>query len=525
MTAPLRVNFNRTNRLVYEYTPYEPFDNEQTEEENVFNNTTIYIEAYDLDDNELYIGEVSGEMFSQAFNNKVVNELIKRVGEGETEGTIEDILFFYQDEVNIDDVEEVNDRAKDFFTVVDSYYKGLRGYLLTDGTILEFGENRDHNSVAYIGDGMSVGKFISLGNIRLGNESIELQRKPTNEQYRVLKNVISAYKDDSLYIDFAQYEEGRNYAAVIMSVQYQHPHVEYIITELEAYFDEGKKPYGAYMTDSYDYISESLTQILNESSDVVALNESLFADSIFRKCRTLEDYKQRIRQLLGMGLISVGVLFGSIAYITTLSDSEKRELQEVVLETEDEKENEVNNTVYATDFKASERGREHIKSFEKLRLEPYYATPYEKKKGILTIGYGHKITDAEKDKYKLGTKITEREADNLFDKDIRQAERYVKHLITRGDMMSTMRTAEVFPQALMDVMVSMMFSGYGNFQNSTFYGRLCNCRRDKDTGKINDSDYNYTIASIPNSVIYQGGEISSGLQNRRKVEYKMAKMK
>ena len=61
MSAPLRVNFNRTNRLVYEYTPYEPFDNEQTEGENVFNNSTIYIEAYDLDDNDLYIGEVSGE--------------------------------------------------------------------------------------------------------------------------------------------------------------------------------------------------------------------------------------------------------------------------------------------------------------------------------------------------------------------------------------------------------------------------------------------------------------------------------
>jgi hypothetical protein len=54
MAAPFRVNFNRTNKLVYDYTPYEPFDNEEVKDGNIFNYATIYIETYDLDDNMFY---------------------------------------------------------------------------------------------------------------------------------------------------------------------------------------------------------------------------------------------------------------------------------------------------------------------------------------------------------------------------------------------------------------------------------------------------------------------------------------
>jgi len=70
----------------------------------------------------------------------------------------------------------------------------------------------------------------------------------------------------------------------------------------------------------------------------------------------------------------------------------------------------------------SKKGLELIKSFEGLRLKPYYCSA-----GKLTIGYGHVIRKGEN--YPHEKAITEAEAENLLVKDVKHAEAVVDRLV------------------------------------------------------------------------------------------------
>lgn len=518
----------RTNDIYYDFTPYEPFEDEDIDEDGIFENSDIYVNAYDIESEMLANYNFSGKEFLETFGERVTQALKDEIKKGKNDGYIRDILSWDNTVINIDDVEEVNTRAKDVFNEAYAYYKDFRGYLLTDGTLLEFGESMDHISIENIADGMTIGKFVSLGNIRLGHATINLERRPTRKQYDVLDRMIGQYKNDTVYVDFSKYSEGRKYGTCIMGICYDYPVAEFVKRDIEEYFTNGTIPKGACVGESRKSVLYALNSVLNESAgSITCINESVLINRLFKGCNTLDDYKARAKKLILMGVVSASVLLGSIGYIVSLNDAEKKELQQEVVMTQKESPDTVkkieDDTVYAKDFKASEAGINHIKSFEKLMLEPYYATPYEKKKGILTIGYGHKIKDDEKDKYKIGKRITVDEAERLFSDDLKEAEGYVKSLIMYGNVQKGLKDAKIYPQGLMDAMISMMFSGYGNFKNSLFYKSLCNCRKDAETGKINKNDYNCTVLAIKSSIIKQGGKTSNGLVNRRKAEYDMAK--
>lgn len=183
------------------------------------------------------------------------------------------------------------------------------------------------------------------------------------------------------------------------------------------------------------------------------------------------------------------------------------------------------NVIFATDWKISNEGIKHIKKYEKFSATPYYATKKDKDNDVKTIGYGHVIKESDPDWLKKATSITEEEASLLFEKDIDSFGRLFKYEIA-PTLNRGLRTPEAFPQVMMDAMLSMMYnSGNGNFKKDSinpFYTRLKNCRIDKESGKIDKRDYDYTIASIPNSLIYHRGEVLKGLKNRRQTEYRMA---
>lgn len=77
--------------------------------------------------------------------------------------------------------------------------------------------------------------------------------------------------------------------------------------------------------------------------------------------------------------------------------------------------------------KTNENGRNVIKHFESLRLESYYATEDEKKKGIVTIGYG--TTKINGKPVPWGLKITKEQAEEYFCKDLEQFEKDVEFLV------------------------------------------------------------------------------------------------
>ena len=97
-------------------------------------------------------------------------------------------------------------------------------------------------------------------------------------------------------------------------------------------------------------------------------------------------------------------------------------------------------------MKLSNRGKSLIKKYEGLRL-----TAYKCPAGVWTIGYGHTADVLE------GQKISEKQADEFFDKDIKQFEDAVNSLVKVP-----------LKQGQFDALVSFVYNvGKTAFANST----------------------------------------------------------
>lgn len=151
--------------------------------------------------------------------------------------------------------------------------------------------------------------------------------------------------------------------------------------------------------------------------------------------------------------------------------------------------------------KMSERGVEHLKLYEELRLKPYddktgkEVRSLDECRGKPTIGLGHVILEDEKHLWKG---ITEAQAEALFQKDLAPRERRVASLVKVP-----------LTQAQFDTLVSFEFNT-GALASSTLLRRL------------NEGQY----ASVPQQLgrwIYDDGVRSQGLYNRRQKEIRMWK--
>jgi len=151
----------------------------------------------------------------------------------------------------------------------------------------------------------------------------------------------------------------------------------------------------------------------------------------------------------------------------------------------------------------SKKGREFIKNYEGLRLEPYNdqtgKTITSWKRGA-TIGYGHLISEDDWPIFKNG--ISRDEAAKLFDADIELFATKVKDLIA----------AEV-AQHQFDAMVSLAFNiGIGGFSNSSAL-KIVNDPNAK-TG--------YTSLEAAWKAFRESqGKVNKGLISRRKDEWEL----
>ena len=275
----------------------------------------------------------------------------------------------------------------------------------------------------------------------------------------------------------------------------------------------------------YQYIDKALNEeilkelgsLLNES----VLDESRISKVLYRGCRTFQDYARRTLLALTGGMLAASLLITIVANNTPLSDSEKSSIIERIEEIEEEKENSMLNKNYATNFTISEDGIEHIKQYEKCVLKPYYATKSEKQRGILTIGWGHKITKNDPEWLRKAKSITQEQADLLFNNDIKVYEKELKEAFK--SLPKSLQNPTLYPQGTMDVCISMIYNcGRGNLKTSPFFQTLANCRIDKDTNKIDERDFYYACSKIRESCITQQGVVSQGLVNRRNTECLMA---
>lgn len=220
------------------------FDNEEYEEylqENELENTQENLMEYirdnvtftvDFKDNETFhtfayesmmLDEIESE-YGEELSNMVLSDCMKD-GEGYVE-----TCTLYNEEIDVNNPDEVNRLAVKLLQHGE-YYKDCRGFILTNGVVVY--TPNEHNQCTVIDGVKGTYHFIKLGNIRVLQNSIDIAKRPTNEQRGVLAKVISCYSNDTLYVDV----DGN-------SVTYTNPNWRYVLGEIERYFEDGIRPQG-----------------------------------------------------------------------------------------------------------------------------------------------------------------------------------------------------------------------------------------------------------------------------------------
>lgn len=201
------------------YEDYVTYDIE------LLDNETFHV----FDHESLYYSEIEDE-----YGEKIANTILRDCME-DGEGKIETATLYDEEEIDINNPEELNDRAKKLLQH-GNYYKDCRGYILTDGTVIY--TPNEHNQVTVIDGVKNTFHFIKLGNIRVLPQSIDLSKRPTQQQRNVLRQIISSYEDETLYVDILP-DNGQE-----IGVTYRFPDWRRVLNEIDRYFREGIKPMG-----------------------------------------------------------------------------------------------------------------------------------------------------------------------------------------------------------------------------------------------------------------------------------------
>ena len=255
--------------------------------------------------------------------------------------------------------------------------------------------------------------------------------------------------------------------------------------------------------------------VLNESS----VNLNKIFQLLYRGCRTFSDYLRRSVIIASFGTLSFTTLYAVIDRYVPVTDEQKQEIVTKVEETS-EKSNEKRKNVVKLGFKISQEGLEHIKDYEKCNLTPYFATQSEKKMGIKTIGWGHKIIATDPDWLKNAKSISKEQAEALFEKDIKIYENEMNEVFK--SLPKYLQNSDLYQQGFIDACISIIYnSGRSNFKKSPVFKTLAKCRVDKD-GNLNKEDFVFVCSKIKASCTTQNGKELQGLVNRRHAESLMA---
>ena len=110
-------------------------------------------------------------------------------------------------------------------------------------------------------------------------------------------------------------------------------------------------------------------------------------------------------------------------------------------------------------IKITDSLRERVRIHEGCVLEPY-----KDSLGKLTVGIGHLVQPHERKRFQEGVKITQEEADELFDIDLNRAAAGADELILKK-----IGSHDDLPQSIQEVLVEMVFqlgaTGVKQFRN------------------------------------------------------------
>lgn len=189
------------------------------------------VEAHSRDGEELFYDDVEEGDLEETFG-KTIADIIRNKDARELHPNYymaEDLIYLSNADTKIDinNVDEVNAMAKKI-----SNQNGESPYILTDGSVISF---FDHKYISEI-EGMTIAKFLDLGNIRVGHSTVEMIKKPTDAQIRTLMRYIS--RQDELYVEFSKVNGNDFYPKSIHYLTYKHPNAEMVIDEIISYFDD-----------------------------------------------------------------------------------------------------------------------------------------------------------------------------------------------------------------------------------------------------------------------------------------------
>ena len=145
-------------------------------------------------------------------------------------------------------------------------------------------------------------------------------------------------------------------------------------------------------------------------------------------------------------------------------------------------------------YELSRKGKNFIKKNEICKLKAYN-DPDPKRR---SVGWGHQIQPGEKLEH-----ITQKKADELFEKDVEWVNAAINRLIAKNDKRF------VYTQGFIDGLGSLIYNcGERGVTLTTFWERWQKCRYDKNApGYINKNDLHYTIAAVKSSRISAKGHI------------------
>ena len=154
-------------------------------------------------------------------------------------------------------------------------------------------------------------------------------------------------------------------------------------------------------------------------------------------------------------------------------------------------------------YKLSRKGKDFIKSQETCVLHAYNDPDPNRR----SVGWGHQIQPGEKLEH-----ISQKKADELFDKDVEWVNDAINRLIKQHDKRF------IYSQGFIDGLGSLIYNcGERGVTLTEFWNRWSRCRYDKNMpGYINQNDLNFTIAAVKISRISAPGHIE-----RRYDEHKL----
>ena len=145
-------------------------------------------------------------------------------------------------------------------------------------------------------------------------------------------------------------------------------------------------------------------------------------------------------------------------------------------------------------YRLSKQGKDFIKSKETCMLRAYN-DPDPKRR---SVGWGHQIQPGEYLEH-----ITQKKADELFEKDIERVNDAINRLLAQTDKRF------IYTQGFIDGLGDLIYNcGERGVTLSVFWERLQKCRYDRnEPGFINKNDLNFTIAGVKTSRISAKGHV------------------